>query len=97
MLPVGSLAVTPVSAVEVGDDCSLVCDDDREGTFSRDRFFPVCAGAPKLAEPLSPSALGTGAACAIFVLSLGRADDILTGGVGDGPSEVVAALFGCRS
>lgn len=55
MLSAGSPAVAPVNAVEVGDDCSLVCDDDRDGTLSKDRFFLGCSGAPNVAEELCPS------------------------------------------
>jgi hypothetical protein len=38
MLSVGSLAVAPLSAVDVGEGC-ILCDDDRDGTWRRAWFF----------------------------------------------------------
>lgn len=47
-LPESSLAVAPVRAVEVDDVCGFVCDEEREGTVSRDRFFFGLSGTLRL-------------------------------------------------
>jgi len=56
MLPAGSLAVTPLSPVDVGEGCSLR-DEDLEGTGSSPWFFFVVS-VPAIEE----SSSGTGAA-----------------------------------
>lgn len=93
MLPVGSLAVAPVSAIEVGEDWT--CEDDREGTLSRDRFVVGCPGAARVEEEACPSACRLGAVLTTFPPSPGRADDVLVGGVGARASEPTARLSGC--
>lgn len=94
MLPAGSLAVTPVNAVEVGEDCS--CDDDRDGTLSKDRLLVNCPGAAKVDEEACPSACKLGAVLTKFPPSPTRADDVLIGGVGGRATEPAAGFSDCR-
>lgn len=99
MLSAGSLAVAPVSAVEVGDDCSLVCDDDRDGTLSKDRFFLGCSGARDVADELCPSLREADAVRTTLPPSSVDTTaliGVLVGGVGDRPNETAAALSDCR-
>jgi len=94
MLPAGSLAVTPVNAVEVGEGCS--CDEDRDGTLSNDCLFVGCPGAAKVDEEACPSACKLGAVLTKLPPSSGRADNVLVGGVGARASEPAAGFSGWR-
>lgn len=93
-LPAGSLAVTPVNAVAVGEGCSW--DDDRDGTLSKDLLFVGCPGAAKVEEEACPSACKLDAVFTKLPPSPGRADDVLVGGVGARASEPAASVSGCR-
>ena len=95
MLPVGSLAVAPVNAVEVGEGCSLVWDDDRDGTFNSVRFFFGCSGTLKVAEEVCSFVRGADAVRTTLSPSTGVVEGVLVGGVGVRPRKPAAAMSGC--